>query len=136
MLPRLYVALVTLSNHFFFFFFFFGGGGGWYTSKSRPLKRADGGPILCAGWVTLRRSSKSTRNAYKCLAPGGTHYTSVGSGVPIKGGLFQIMSGTWIWGWGVTENLGRIKMSRDMRFPTMWYVQQAKAQISLRIRAV
>ena len=27
-------------------------------------------------------------------------------------------------------------MSRDMRFPTMWYVRPAKAQISLRIRAV
>ena len=28
------------------------------------------------------------------------------------------------------------KMSRGMRFPTMWYVQLAKPQISLRIRAV
>ena len=27
-------------------------------------------------------------------------------------------------------------MSRDMRFPTMWYVRPAKAQTSLRIRAV
>ena len=27
-------------------------------------------------------------------------------------------------------------LSRDMRFPTMWYVQQAKPQISLRIGAV
>ena len=27
-------------------------------------------------------------------------------------------------------------MSRDMRFPTMWYVRLAKPQISLRIRAV
>ena len=27
-------------------------------------------------------------------------------------------------------------MSLDMRFPTMWYVRPAKAQISLRIRAV
>ena len=27
-------------------------------------------------------------------------------------------------------------LSRDMRFPTMWYVRPAKAQISLRIRAV
>ena len=26
-------------------------------------------------------------------------------------------------------------MSRDMGFPTMWYVQQAKAPTSLRIRA-
>ena len=25
-------------------------------------------------------------------------------------------------------------MRRDMRFPTMWYVRPAKAQISLRIR--
>ena len=30
----------------------------------------------------------------------------------------------------------KIKMSRDMRFPTMWYVQTAKAQTSLRTRAV
>ena len=28
------------------------------------------------------------------------------------------------------------KMSRDMRFPTMWYVRPAKAQTSLRIGAV
>ena len=27
-------------------------------------------------------------------------------------------------------------MSRDMRFPTMWYVRPAKAQTSLRIRVV
>ena len=27
-------------------------------------------------------------------------------------------------------------MSRDMRFPTMWYVRPAKAQTSLRICAV
>ena len=27
-------------------------------------------------------------------------------------------------------------MSRDTRFPTMWYVRPAKPQISLRIRAV
>ena len=27
------------------------------------------------------------------------------------------------------------QMSREMRFPTMWYVQPAKAQTSLRIRA-
>ena len=27
-------------------------------------------------------------------------------------------------------------MSRDIRFPTMWYVRPAKAQTSLRIRAV
>ena len=27
-------------------------------------------------------------------------------------------------------------MSRDMKFPTMWYMQPAKAQTSLRIRAV
>ena len=26
-------------------------------------------------------------------------------------------------------------MNRGMRFPTMWYVRPAKAQISLRIRA-
>ena len=30
----------------------------------------------------------------------------------------------------------RLEMSRDMRFPTMWYVWPAKTQISLRIHAV
>ena len=30
----------------------------------------------------------------------------------------------------------KIIMSRDMRFQTMWYVQQSKPQISLRIRTV
>ena len=29
-----------------------------------------------------------------------------------------------------------LDMSHDMRFPTMWYVRPAKAQFSLRIRAV
>ena len=29
-----------------------------------------------------------------------------------------------------------IIMSRDIRYPTMWYVRQAKPQISLRIRTV
>ena len=29
-----------------------------------------------------------------------------------------------------------VEMSRDMRFPTMWYVRPAKPQISLRIHAV
>ena len=29
-----------------------------------------------------------------------------------------------------------LHLSRDMRFPTMWYVRPAKPQISLRIRAV
>ena len=29
-----------------------------------------------------------------------------------------------------------LQMSRDMRFPTMWYVRPAKAQTSLRIRTV
>ena len=28
-----------------------------------------------------------------------------------------------------------VQMSRDMRFPTMWYVRPPKAQTSLRIRA-
>ena len=28
------------------------------------------------------------------------------------------------------------QLSRDMRFPTMWYVRPAKPQTSLRIRAV
>ena len=30
----------------------------------------------------------------------------------------------------------RIHLSRDMEFPTMWYVPPAKPQISLRIRTV
>ena len=30
--------------------------------------------------------------------------------------------------------LNKSKLSRDMRFPTMWYVQPAKAQTSLLIR--
>ena len=30
----------------------------------------------------------------------------------------------------------QIQLSRDMRFPTIWYVQPAKAKTSLRIRAV
>ena len=34
------------------------------------------------------------------------------------------------------QSYGVDKMSRDMRFPTMWYVRPAKPQISLRIRAV
>ena len=33
-------------------------------------------------------------------------------------------------------NVQICQMSRDMRFPTMWYVQPAKAQTSMRIRAV
>ena len=33
------------------------------------------------------------------------------------------------------DSAGKYKMSRDMRFPTMWYARPAKAQISLRIRA-
>ena len=32
--------------------------------------------------------------------------------------------------------IGLKHMSRDMRFPTMWYVRPAKAQTSMRIRAV
>ena len=32
--------------------------------------------------------------------------------------------------------LPNYKMSRDIRFPTMWYVQPSKPQISLRIKAV
>ena len=31
---------------------------------------------------------------------------------------------------------GTSNLSRDMRIPTMWYVQPAKAETSLRIRAV
>ena len=34
------------------------------------------------------------------------------------------------------DSIWVIQMSRDMRFPTMWFVRPAKAQISLRIRAV
>ena len=29
-----------------------------------------------------------------------------------------------------------VYLSRHMKFPTIWYVQQAKAQISMQIRAV
>ena len=36
----------------------------------------------------------------------------------------------------LSTKIKRRKLSRGMRFPTMWYVQTAKAQISLRIRAV
>ena len=41
----------------------------------------------------------------------------------------------------VDENVPRstplgVYMSRDMRFPTLWYTRPAKAQISLRVRAV
>ena len=32
--------------------------------------------------------------------------------------------------------VARLDMNRDMRFPKMWYVRQAKPQISLRIPAV
>ena len=35
-----------------------------------------------------------------------------------------------------TERQRENNMSRDMRFPTMWYVRPAKPQISLRICAV
>ena len=31
---------------------------------------------------------------------------------------------------------GPIELSRDMRFPTIWYVRPVTAQINLRIRAV
>ena len=36
----------------------------------------------------------------------------------------------------VTFNAQAFCMSRDMRFPTMWYVRSAKPQISLRICTV
>ena len=35
-----------------------------------------------------------------------------------------------------TGTMSKLHMSRDMRFPTMWYVRPAKPQISLRIGAV
>ena len=35
-----------------------------------------------------------------------------------------------------TTDIAKRKLSRFMGFPTMWYVQAAKAQTSLRIRAV
>ena len=35
----------------------------------------------------------------------------------------------------LAQNLLQAQMSRDMRFPTMWYVRPAKAQTILRIRA-
>ena len=34
------------------------------------------------------------------------------------------------------DRIPKTNLSRDMRFPTMWYVQPAKAQNSLRICAV
>ena len=34
------------------------------------------------------------------------------------------------------EHNFRLNMSHDMRIPTMWYVQPAKARTSLRIHAV
>ena len=34
------------------------------------------------------------------------------------------------------HEMDSINLSRDMRFPTMWYARPAKSQISLRIRAV
>ena len=34
------------------------------------------------------------------------------------------------------DNPQKYHMSRDMRFPAMWYVRPAKAQTSLRVRAV
>ena len=36
----------------------------------------------------------------------------------------------------IFENQTAKQMSRDMRFPTMWYVRPTTPQISLRIRAV
>ena len=38
-------------------------------------------------------------------------------------------------GWDINEYQIGHQMSRDMRFPTMWYVRPAKSQTSLRIRA-
>ena len=34
------------------------------------------------------------------------------------------------------KNINDFNLSRDIRLPTMWYVRPAKAQTSLRIRAV
>ena len=39
-------------------------------------------------------------------------------------------------GFTITLYRGGKRLSRDTRFPKMWYVQPAKPQISLRIRAV
>ena len=38
--------------------------------------------------------------------------------------------------WSRDKYIIKANMSRDMRFPSMWYVRPAKPQISLRIRAV
>ena len=38
-------------------------------------------------------------------------------------------------GWAINEYKIGHKLSRDTRFPTMWYVRPAKVQTSLRIRA-
>ena len=45
-------------------------------------------------------------------------------------------SGVWTLPQRDFTHIHIIIMSRDMRFPTMWYVRPAKPQISLRIRAV
>ena len=49
--------------------------------------------------------------------------------------ILSCISTRWF---GFSCNLNRtcLHVSRDMRFPTMWYVRSAKSQISLRIRAV
>ena len=38
--------------------------------------------------------------------------------------------------WGISVLPAHEKMSRGMRFPTIWYVRPAKAQTSLRLGAV
>ena len=46
---------------------------------------------------------------------------------------------TWTTGFlamRLTSSQSSLLMSHDMKFPTMWYVRPAKAQTSLRTRAV
>ena len=41
-----------------------------------------------------------------------------------------------LWPFNMTFKNLKLHMSQCMRFPTIWYVRPAKAQTSLRIRAV
>ena len=63
------------------------------------------------------------------------HYIShkIIFGAPSSGGVLCSACGAFIFS---TYKVDLLNLSRDMRFPTMWYVQPAKPQISLPIRAV
>ena len=64
------------------------------------------------------------------LLPNGQHVL-IGSGNKVL--MYHIASKRLVKSF---QGLLNYKMSQCMRFPTMWYVQPAKPQISLRIRAV